>query len=470
MNQQRIILLSSLAGIVLIGLVYLQLNWVKSALLIKEAAFSNEMHRVFVDVLKKINHLENELRKEQIVNYFAKTNNSTITKAPNQVQEAVYQHGNMQVTFKTNLPGTSQVPSFLHSPLYEKPDFACKMIDSIIKTELKQNNIEIKYEFNVLNGYSNTYLFKNSIINFKELQSKAFVFPLLSNDFVHQMYLTVYFPNERGFLLWSLSFMLLASGLLIISIIFIFSYTISTIIKQKKLSEMKNDFINNMTHEFKTPISTVSLACQALTDKDMDKTQELYDVYIGIIQDENKRLGTMAEKILQTAIIDKGELMLKLEWLNLHDVINEVTKSFELQINQRGGRIVLKLNAPKNIIKADAMHIKNIVFNLLDNATKYSADVVDICIETEQDGDCMLLKVSDKGIGISKANQKRIFEKLYRVPTGNIHNVKGFGLGLSYVKAIVDKHHGRIDVESQPQKGSTFFVRIPFDLTKYRCV
>ena len=233
---------------------------------------------------------------------------------------------------------------------------------------------------------------------------------------------------------------------------------------------MKNDFINNMTHEFKTPISTVSLACQALSDKDMEKTPELYDAYIGIIQDENQRLGSMAEKILQTAVIDKGELVLKTEWVNFHDIIKEVAKNFELQVLQKGGKLSVSLNAQKHIVNADAMHIKNIVFNLLDNATKYSPDVVDINIGSEQDGECFMMLISDKGIGISKANQKRIFEKLYRVPTGNIHNVKGFGLGLSYVKAIVDKHFGKIDVESVPGKGSTFYIRIPYDFNKYRCI
>lgn len=469
MNQQRIILLTTLAGAILIGLVYLQLNWVKNAMMIKEASFSNEMQRVFVDVLKKINQFENKMRKQQIVEYFAKNNVSDTIKfsADNQIIQYGSTNLNPGHSFPSN---TVQVPSFLHSPLYEKPDYSCRMIDSIIKTELKRNNIDIKYEFNILNGYSNSYLFKNSKINIKDIENKAFVFPLLSNDFVHRMFLTIYFPNEKGFILWSMSFMLILSVLMILSIIFLFSYTISTIIKQKKLSEMKNDFINNMTHEFKTPISTVSLACQALSDKDMEKTPELYDAYIGIIQDENQRLGSMAEKILQTAVIDKGELVLKTEWVNFHDIIKEVAKNFELQVLQKGGKLSVSLNAQKHIVNADAMHIKNIVFNLLDNATKYSPDVVDINISSEQDGECFMMLISDKGIGISKANQKRIFEKLYRVPTGNIHNVKGFGLGLSYVKAIVDKHFGKIDVESVPGKGSTFYIRIPYDFNKYRCI
>lgn len=177
----------------------------------------------------------------------------------------------------------------------------------------------------------------------------------------------------------------------------------------------------------------------------------------------------MAEKILQSAVLEKGELSMKYELINVHDIINELATNINFQIEPRKGTLRLKLVATNHIIRADAVHIKNIINNLCDNAIKYSPEILDIGIETQKDGDCFLIKVIDKGIGISKANQKRIFEKLFRVPTGNIHNVKGFGLGLSYVKAVVDKHHGSIEVESQIQKGSTFIVRLPYDLNKTRC-
>jgi two-component system phosphate regulon sensor histidine kinase PhoR len=224
-----------------------------------------------------------------------------------------------------------------------------------------------------------------------------------------------------------------------------------------------------MTHEFKTPISTISLACQALSDDDIEKSQDLYDAYISIIKDENDRLGAMAEKILQTAIIDKGELKLKNEWLNIHDVIHELIKSNEIKIHQKGGELSLNLEAHHHIVNADKVHITNLIYNLIDNALKYTEAKPKIKISTKNDGDCLLISIKDNGIGISKTNQKKIFDKLFRVPTGNVHNVKGFGLGLSYVKAVVDKHKGSIKVESQLNKGTTFFVHLPMDFKKNIC-
>lgn len=467
MSRNKILLLSSLAGILLAGMVYFQISWLKNALLLKEASFDNDIHRVFGNVLHKINKLENELRKEQILNYFSQTN--TAMNDSSEIAYSASNGSNFKLRISSNFPGMSQVPAFLHSPLYEKPNYSFKIIDSIIKHDLKENNIDISYRFNVFNRYSNTYLFENEQANKENFNQESFVFPLLSNDFVHQMYLTVHFPNERGFLIWSMSIPLLLSTFMNFGVIFVFSYTIRTIYRQKKLSEMKNDLINNMTHEFKTPISTISLACQALNDSDIPKNSDFYDTYINIIYEENKRLGLMAEKILQSAVLEKGELSMKYELINVHDIINELATNINFQIEPRKGTLRLKLVATNHIIRADAVHIKNIINNLCDNAIKYSPEILDIGIETQKDGDCFLIKVIDKGIGISKANQKRIFEKLFRVPTGNIHNVKGFGLGLSYVKAVVDKHHGSIEVESQIQKGSTFIVRLPYDLNKTRC-
>jgi two-component system phosphate regulon sensor histidine kinase PhoR len=172
---------------------------------------------------------------------------------------------------------------------------------------------------------------------------------------------------------------------------------------------------------------------------------------------------------LQSAIIDKGELKLKNEWVNVHEVIQELVKSNEILIQQKNGVLKYYLEAQYFIINADRLHLTNLIYNLLDNANKYSFEKPQISIRTQNDGDCLLIIVQDNGIGISKANQKKIFDKLYRVPTGNVHNVKGFGLGLSYVKAVVDKHHGSIGLESQLHKGSSFFIRLPIDLTKTSC-
>jgi len=254
------------------------------------------------------------------------------------------------------------------------------------------------------------------------------------------------------------------SVILILSVIALFTYIIFTILKQKKLSEMKNDFINNMTHEFKTPISTVSLACEALTDKDIMRSQELVENYIHIISEENSRLGSMAEKILQTAILEKGNIKLKSDLIDVHQVIHEVVKNIALQVESRGGKVNTLLDAQSTVIKADRVHLTNVIFNLLDNANKYTTLSPEITVKTLNSDGGIEISVTDNGIGINKANQKKIFDKLFRVYTGNVHNVKGFGLGLSYVKFIVERHGGRVNVVSSPGKGSTFTVFLPYSL------
>jgi two-component system phosphate regulon sensor histidine kinase PhoR len=224
---------------------------------------------------------------------------------------------------------------------------------------------------------------------------------------------------------------------------------------------MKNDFINNMTHEFKTPISTVSLACEVLNDPDVSKTDELVHSYIDIISQENKRLGLLAEKILQTAILEKGQLNLRKENIDLHSVASDVIRKISIQVEIRDGSITTDFRSKNPEILADRVHITNVINNLLDNANKYTPKKPVIIVSTADQENGILLCISDNGIGISKANQKKIFDKLYRVPTGDVHNVKGFGLGLSYVKLIVEKHGGEVSVESEQGKGSTFRVWLP---------
>jgi signal transduction histidine kinase len=231
--------------------------------------------------------------------------------------------------------------------------------------------------------------------------------------------------------------------------------------RQKKLSEMKNHFINNMTHEFKTPISTISLACEALRDKDIVKSGAVYDSYISMIDEENSRLSSMAEKILQSARLEKDKIALNKEQVDVHEIISEIMKNIQLQVENKGGKIVTQLNAEKHIFQADKVHFTNVLFNLLDNAGKYTPKNPEIVIKTENSYSGIIITIKDNGIGISKSNQKKVFEKLYRVPTGNIHNVKGFGLGLSYVKTIVEAHGGKITLDSELNKGTKVIITLP---------
>jgi len=241
-----------------------------------------------------------------------------------------------------------------------------------------------------------------------------------------------------------------------------FAVTVRTLFNQKKLSEIKSDFINNMTHELKTPLATISLAIDALTNEKVIHDADKIKIYSSMIKEENKRMNKQVEKILQAARLEKEEIKLNLQKLDVHQIIAKVTDNISLQVQEKNGGLSLKLNATNPIIEADEVHFSNIIFNLLDNAMKYSTAAPQIIVETLNTGNGMLsIKIKDNGIGMDKETLSRIFEKFYRAHTGNLHNVKGFGLGLSYVKAIVEAHEGKIRVESTLGKGSIFTVILP---------
>ncbi|MEO1655803.1 MAG: HAMP domain-containing sensor histidine kinase, partial [Bacteroidota bacterium] len=240
-----------------------------------------------------------------------------------------------------------------------------------------------------------------------------------------------------------------------------FILTIHTIWKQKKLSEMTTDFINNMTHELKTPISTISLASNMLRKDRVLENKDKIVHYSGVIHDENDKLQNQVEQVLRLARIERGEYRLNIEKINLHEAVNEAIGSIELQVKSRNGQIKCYLEAIKHEILADMTHLTNVVSNLLDNANKYSPENPDITVKTYNREDGVVISVEDKGIGMSKDKQKYIFNKFYRVPTGNIHDVKGFGLGLAYVKMMVDAHKGHIHLKSEPGKGSKFDIFLP---------
>ncbi|MCW3084711.1 MAG: hypothetical protein JWP12_2077 [Bacteroidetes bacterium] len=343
--------------------------------------------------------------------------------------------------------------------------FDPKQLDSALNAELVEKGIFAEYDFGVMPAkdmpVDSSKLIEKDV---KLYQSPYKVNLSPDNIFIKPQYLSVYFPSQQSYLLKSMWSMLLVSLTFMLALIFSFYYTISTIFKQKKLSEIKNDFISNMTHEFKTPISTISLACEVLNDKTIEKSPERVNNYVKMIGDENKRLSLLVENILQTAILDKGQLKLKIQSIDIHNLIEQTITNIKLQVESKEGEITTGLNAKIHLINGDRVHVTNIVFNLIDNALKYSDERPQIKIETTSDADGIFISVKDNGIGISKENQKRIFDTMYRVPTGNIHNVKGFGLGLSYVKAVVDKHGGSISVSSELGKGSTFTVYLPYQV------
>ncbi|WP_218164004.1 sensor histidine kinase [Chitinophaga sancti] len=268
--------------------------------------------------------------------------------------------------------------------------------------------------------------------------------------------------NNMSFLL-SLGKMVAGGTLFTAVIITAFALTIRTMLNQKKISEIKSDFINNMTHELKTPLATISLAIDAIGNEKVMDNKEKIRYFSGIIKEENKRMNKQVESILQSALLEKNEIGLKLQPTDVHEVITHTVENIQLQLASKNGHVELRLDAINPVIQADDVHFSNVIFNLLDNAIKYSKENLEVIISTYSTRKSLVITVSDNGIGMSRDTISRIFEKFYRAHTGNVHNVKGFGLGLSYVKAIIDAHKGKIKVESAVGKGSKFTLEFPQD-------
>jgi len=274
-------------------------------------------------------------------------------------------------------------------------------------------------------------------------------------------YLNVYFPKRSIYILKATGLMVIPTIFLTALLIGIFVYTILIILRQKKLSIIKNDFINNMTHELKTPISTISLASQMLQDESIANTRKTIEHISHVINQESKRLSYQVEKVLQMAVFNEGNLKLRMKAIDMNDLVMNVVSNFEIRIQSKNGDLVSEFNAVNPMVQGDEVHITNVVYNLLDNAVKYSNEEPEIKVSTDTKDNYLVVTVKDKGIGIPREHQEHIFEKFYRVPTGNIHNVKGFGLGLSYVKKIVDAHKGLIKDESTVNKGTKFSLFFP---------
>lgn len=341
------------------------------------------------------------------------------------------------------------------------------ILDSILREELESRSISADFNFAVFDEEGEVRLSNapKHPEQLTDLQDRSpFNARLYPNDIIQEAnFLAIEFPGQTQFLLKTMWMMLLFSALFILVIIGTFYFSVYAIIRQKKISEIKNDFISNMTHELKTPISTISLACEALQDPDISSRQGSISRYIGMINDENKRLGLLVEEVLQSAVLDRGDFKLKRQPVDTHQLISNVVDKIAIQIREKGGTIQASLEASQAELSADRVHLTNVIYNLIDNANKYSGDQPEITVSTSSDEQGLRIAVSDKGIGISRENLKKIFDKLYRVPTGNIHNVKGFGLGLHYVQIVVEKHGGQINVESQLNQGSTFEIYLPFN-------
>jgi two-component system phosphate regulon sensor histidine kinase PhoR len=336
------------------------------------------------------------------------------------------------------------------------------ILDSLIDSTLNEKGIATTYAYGVVSTPRDSLYFAKPAKFTGELKRSEFRSRLFPNDvFAAADDLVLYFPQQNIYLLKQMVGLLSSSFILLGVVVFGFVYTVRTIYKQRQFARLMVDFINNMTHEFKTPISTIALASEALANPEIARDENRLSRYSRIIRDENTRMRNQVEKILEMAALEEGDYELNVAAVDAHKIIADAVQNIALQIEKRGGKIDCQFQATAPIIEADEVHLANIIHNLLDNANKYSPETPMITIATENDNTGLHIRIADKGMGLRPEEQKRVFEKYYRVPTGNVHDVKGFGLGLSYVKLMVEAHGGTITVRSEYQKGSEFDIGLP---------
>ena len=344
-------------------------------------------------------------------------------------------------------------------PLKERINF--RILDQDLKAELMNNGINIPYHFTVTtHDGREVYRCPDYTGDGVEYTYSQVLF---RNDPANKMGIVkIHFPDMSSYIYSSVRFMI-PSVVFTLVLLVTFIFTIVVIFRQKRYSEIKIDFIINMTHELKTPIASISLAAQMLNDKSVTKSQQMLGHLSGVINDETKRLRFLVEKVLQMSMFDKKKAVFKKKELDLNEMVENIAKSFTLRVEHTGGKIYTEIEAIDSAIFVDEMHFQNVIFNLMDNAVKYRKQdkPIDIYLRTWNDNDHLYLSVRDTGLGIKKENLKKIFDKFYRVHTGNVHDAKGFGLGLAYVHKVVDLHDGEIKVESEYGKGTTFTIKLP---------
>jgi len=330
------------------------------------------------------------------------------------------------------------------------------LLETLLKEQFERYNLKEDFEYGIYDCFTDSIVF-GSRVNFDTLDNevRAEATQIKAKFEPDGHYFGVLFPNKTATILKQLDFWMYSSFVIFLIIIF-FSYTIFVILKHKRLSEVKSDFINNMTHELKTPISTISLSAEALSNPNIIYQPERFQQYISIIKNENQRLRSQVDKVLQIATLTPKKVSVKMEEIDIHEIILKATETFSVNVAEDGGALNTSLNATRSVILGDLVHITNVIYNLLDNARKYTEDAPIISIESYNDKDRLVVKVKDNGVGINQSHLGMIFDKFYRVPTGNLHNVKGFGLGLFYVDTIMKAHKAKISVESKVGKGSTF--------------
>jgi two-component system phosphate regulon sensor histidine kinase PhoR len=422
MRKRRVSLFIGIAVFALLGIVITQLYWVKDA-----------------------HQLREELFKQRVI--------VAMKSVSTQILDA-----QIDSSAKYLLEPCDTL-AFGNKPIEEVID--AQLLDSLLNSEFLAMGIENEYHYGVFNERDSTFILGPYHDHESELLTSEHRVSLTC-IYKRDVYLLgVEFPYQDRYILYGMTFLIALSVLFLLILSFSFYMVIKLMFRQKRLSEIKSDFINNMTHEFKTPIATISLSSEMLLKPDVNKFPYKTKRYASVIFDENARLQKQVDQVLQLSVLEKGSFKLKRKEIDIHRIIRKMAEHVSVKVQKKGGHITTRLDAHTHNIIADKTHISNIISNLIDNAIKYSSEAPEINIYTRMEGKNLLIVISDNGIGISTENQKHVFKKLYRVPTGNIHDVKGFGLGLFYVKTMVEAHGGTIKVKSELHKGTTFTIALP---------
>lgn len=427
-----------LISISLLGLVVLQVSWVKNIL---------------------------EVRKGQIL---SKVDEAGVAVSAD-LSRAMYTIPGKRSLLKRFGIGSDLSMRLLKTPSVAEK-FSKKDIEEKIHQALKGSGIEkVDVEFAIINMYGNAEMVSNNFAQkfYDTTHNKLRFYAIIPESLMELDAMNSYenlaliVPDFNVQVWESLRWVIVGAVVFMLVIFTAFYITLSALLNQKKLSEIKSDFINNMTHELKTPLATIALAVDAVRNEKVQSNKAKLDYFTSIIKEENVRMNKHVETILQSALMDRQELRLQPIEIDVHLLLHSLVDNYELQLADKQGSVEWKLNAATHVVEADETHFTNMLSNLLDNAIKYSKEQLLIRISTHSTHKHMVIRIEDNGIGMNKETVKRIFEKFYRAHTGNVHNVKGFGLGMSYVKSVIDAHKGRIKVDSTPGKGSSFIVEIP---------
>jgi len=424
MSRSTIRLIIILASVLFIGLVSTQIIWVKKAYAITHEQMTHEIELALINVVQDIQ---------------THSGDSTFLVDPvNMISPHFY-----RVQINEEL-----------EPFY---------LESMLKTELQNRELNYEFRYSIYNCFNDSVVFSKHVLlgDSGLAQSESEPPPVNWENDGH--YFSVFFPSLNYEVIGQMKFWVISSIVLIAVLIF-FAYVINIILRQKKLSEIKTDFINNMTHELKTPISTIALSSDVLLSNSIQEQPERFRKYAAIIKSENQRLQNQVERVLQVARLEKNELSLEKSTIDIHELIEVAAPTIAMSFEEQTPEIDLNLNAANSEIVADETHITNVIFNLLDNALKYGGNPAKVTISSVNSNNGIELSFTDNGKGIPKEHLSDIFEKFYRIPTGNIHNVKGFGLGLHYVKSLVESHGGKVTVKSKQGKGSTFCIWLPYGM------